>query len=61
VAICEVLVVDDAIRQMIFEGVSTGTIVESARKRGMRSLLEDGITKASEGLTTIAEILRVAG
>ena len=61
VAICEVLVIDDAIRQMIFEGRSTGTIVEAARKHGMRSLLEDGMLKASQGLTTVAEVMRVAG
>ncbi|MDY0385303.1 GspE/PulE family protein [Trichlorobacter sp.] len=61
VAICEVLVVDDAIRQMIFDGSSTGSIIEAARKNGMRSLLEDGIMKAAQGLTTVAEVLRVAG
>jgi len=61
VAICEVLVVDDAIRQMIFDGSSTGSIIEAARKKGMRSLLEDGIMKAAQGLTTVAEVLRVAG
>ena len=53
--------IDDAIRQMIFEGRSTGTIVEAARKHGMRSLLEDGMLKASQGLTTVAEVMRVAG
>lgn len=61
VSICEILVIDDGIRQMIFEGSSTGAIVEAARKRGMRSLLEDGMLKASEGVTTVAEVLRVAG
>ncbi len=60
-SICEVLVIDDEIRQMIFDGSSTAAIAEAARKRGMRPLLEDGILKAAEGLTTMAEVMRVAG
>lgn len=60
-AICEVLILNDQIRQMIFEGASTGAIVAVARKHGMTSMLEDGLHKAIEGLTTIAEVIRVAG
>jgi len=30
-----------------------------ARKRGMQTMFEDGLSKAAEGLTTIEEILRV--
>jgi type II secretory ATPase GspE/PulE/Tfp pilus assembly ATPase PilB-like protein len=59
--ICEVLILNDQIRQMIFEGASTGVIVAVARKHGMTSMLEDGLRKATEGLTTIAEVIRVAG
>lgn len=59
--ISEVLPMNDQIRQMIFEGASTGIIVATARKHGMTSMLEDGLSKAVEGLTTIAEVIRVAG
>lgn len=59
--ISEVLPMNDQIRQMIFEGASTGIIVATARKHGMTSMLEDGLNKAVDGLTTIAEVIRVAG
>ncbi|MDK9719384.1 MAG: GspE/PulE family protein [Trichlorobacter sp.] len=61
VSICEVLVVDSRIRQLIFEGASTGTIMELAVAEGMIPLQLDGINKAAAGVTTLAEVLRVAG
>lgn len=61
VAINEVLVLDDKVRQLVFERASSGAILEAARTAGMRSLLDDGLLKAAEGLTTIEEVLRVAG
>jgi type II secretory ATPase GspE/PulE/Tfp pilus assembly ATPase PilB-like protein len=61
VSICEVLVVDSRIRQLIFEGASTGAIMELAVAEGMTPLQQDGINKAAAGITTLAEVLRVAG
>jgi len=61
VSICEVLVVDSRIRQLIFEGASTGAIMELAVAEGMIPLQQDGINKAAAGITTLAEVLRVAG
>lgn len=61
VAINEVLVLDDKVRQLVFEKASSGSILEAARACGMHSLLEDGLLKAAEGVTTIEEVLRVAG
>jgi type II secretory ATPase GspE/PulE/Tfp pilus assembly ATPase PilB-like protein len=61
VSICEVLVVDSRIRQLIFEGASTGAIMELAVAEGMIPLQQDGINKAAVGITTLAEVLRVAG
>lgn len=61
IAICEVLVLDDRVKQLVFERASSGVIMEAARGGGMRSLIEDGILKAVEGLTTIEEVMRVAG
>jgi len=61
VAINEVLVLDDRVKQLVFERASSGAILEAARSVGMRSLLDDGLLKAAEGLTTIEEVLRVAG
>ena len=61
ISICEVLVVDIRIRQLIFEGASTGAIMELAVAEGMIPLQQDGINKAAAGVTTLAEVLRVAG
>lgn len=60
-AICEILAVDEQIRQLIFERASSGSIIEVAAQAGMTSLKANGIAKAAEGLTTIEEVLRVAG
>ncbi len=60
-SICEVLILNDHLRQMVFEGASTGNILAMAKKHGMTTLLEDGLRKAMEGLTTIEEVMRVAG
>lgn len=61
VSICEVLVIDSRIRQLIFEGASTGAIMELALAEGMISLQHDGVLKAAEGVTTLSEVMRVAG
>ena len=60
-SVCEVLVVSEQIRQKIFEGASTSLINEMAIAEGMTSLYHDGVNKAAQGLTTLAEIARVAG
>jgi type II secretory ATPase GspE/PulE/Tfp pilus assembly ATPase PilB-like protein len=57
-SINEVLVVDDAIRNLIGERASAATIRKYASENGMTTLLENGTTKASEGETTLEEILR---
>ncbi len=61
VSICEILTVDSAIRQLIFEGASIDSILKAAAVEGMGTLLEDGLNKVAEGITTINEVLRVAG
>lgn len=61
ISICEVLTISPRIRQMIFEGASSNSIAETAAKEGMHTLLQDGLMKAAEGVTSIAEVWRVAG
>ncbi len=34
-------------------------IMKAARKQGMKTLLEDGLLKATNGITTLEEIIRV--
>ena len=57
--IYEVLEVDDEIGKMIVENASADQIEESARKKGMLTMSEDGFIKAALGITSIEEILRV--
>jgi len=57
--IYELLVVDDAIRQLILTKSTAQIIRETARKKGMTTLREDGWKKVAEGITTVEEVLRV--
>lgn len=60
VAIFEVMQVTNAIAQLAKEKAASDQIREAARKDGMVTLLEDGIEKIKQGLTTIEEVLSVA-
>jgi general secretion pathway protein E len=57
--IYEMLVVDDEIRKMILRDVDSMQLRDVARKRGMITLLEYGVKKIKEGVTTLSEVLRV--
>lgn len=57
--IFELLVVTDEIRKMIVRQTDANLIRSEARRQGMRTLLEDGIRKATAGRTTLGEVLRV--
>lgn len=59
--ITEVLVINDDIREMLLKGKTSLEISRYARdSQGMRLLFEDAIDKMGEGLTTLAEVYRVA-
>ena len=60
IAIHEVLTIDDEIRQLIMQSASAAKIRNYVRKEGMKFLLDDGLRKVKEGLTTTEEVLRVA-
>lgn len=57
--IFELLVINDKIREIVFEKVSSSVIKEKARTLGMITLREDGMKKVLKGITTIAEVMRV--
>ncbi len=59
IGIYEVLNVSTSIKDLIIKGSTTEDIELQARKEGMLTMLEDGIFKAAQGLTTIEEVLRV--
>jgi len=57
--IYEILLVSDAIRQMIVERRSAADIKIDALEHGMRTLRMDGWRKVLGGVTTLEEVLRV--
>jgi len=59
VAICEVLVCNSMIREMISSNATEEAILKAAVNNGMRYITEDGIEKGKQGITSIEELLRV--
>ena len=59
VGIYEMLAVDDNLRDVIARNPNVSEFRRLCLERGMNSLRQDGINKASEGLTSIQEVLRV--
>ncbi len=60
IPIAEALVPDREIEDMVLKRSSSSEILSVARKKGMISLLEDGISRVLDGVTTIDEVRRVA-
>uniref|UniRef100_UPI001495756A GspE/PulE family protein n=1 Tax=Serratia marcescens TaxID=615 RepID=UPI001495756A len=57
--IMEFLVINDALRRAVMRRDGMGEIERIAREAGMRTMYEDGLSKALSGQTTIEEVLRV--
>ena len=60
IIISEVLEVNENIQQLIKPGVSSSEIELRARQLGMHTMLEDGLQKCIQGITTQEEVRRVA-
>ena len=59
VGIYEMLAVDDSLRDVIARNPNVSEFRRMCLERGMKSLRQDGVNKASEGMTSIQEVLRV--
>jgi len=57
--IFEFLKVTDEVRALILGRKDSQVVKEKARRRGMRTLREDGWLRVKEGVTTVRELLRV--
>jgi len=57
--ISEIFIVNEYISHLIAEGKDKLEILKVAKEYGFVSMIEDGINKIKEGITTIEEILRV--
>ncbi len=59
VGIHEVLKMTPTIKDLIMKGATASAIEEQAKSEGMMTMIEDGIFKSVQGITTIEEVLRV--
>ncbi len=55
----ELLVLSEEIRRMVMKHATSGEIEQQARREGMRTMYEDGLLKALQGVTSAEEVLRV--
>ncbi len=56
--IFEILLLNERLKQLIIDGVSTADIRKAARESGMRMLREAGIAAIYDGATTIEEVVK---
>jgi type IV pilus assembly protein PilB len=60
IGLFEVLEINETIRRLITDRTkTTDDIFAAARKQGLRLIVEDGVNKLKDGLTTVTEIMRV--
>ncbi len=59
VALYEVMVITDDLKELILNGASSMELREAAVQGGMKTLRMSGITKLKEGVTTLEEVVRV--
>jgi len=59
IGIHEVLPVSSSVKKLIMEGATSEDIEKQARNEGMLTMIEDGMYKVAQGVTTIEEVLRV--
>ncbi|MEP9410570.1 MAG: type II/IV secretion system protein [Candidatus Brocadia sp.] len=58
-ALFEVMPMDEEIKRLAMRGASSAAIRKVALERGMRDIKMDGMMKATKGITSISEVLRV--
>ena len=59
VGVFELITVNEKIRSLIADNVPDTTIRKALREEGFKSLIQDGISKIEQGITTPDELLRV--
>ena len=59
IALYEVMPVGPEIKEMLLEGASADELKKTAIRLGMKTLRMSGLTKVTEGVTSIEEVMRV--
>lgn len=57
-ALLEVMVMTDRLREIILDGGSTANLADAARESGMRTLRESGLRAIYDGDTSVEEVIR---
>jgi len=57
VAIHELLLINQDLRQLIADRADIGKMREASKNAGMKTLVEDGLAKVAEGITSIEEVM----
>ncbi|MCP4888287.1 ATPase, T2SS/T4P/T4SS family [Rubripirellula sp.] len=58
IALFELMVMNDTMREMVLANASTDELRDEARKHGMTPLRDFGIAVAADGITTLDEVIR---
>lgn len=58
-AIYEVMIIDSTFHEAIVDETPVAELEQIARAGGMKTMFEDGVSKAFHGLTTVEEVLRI--
>ncbi len=59
IAIYEIVLIDDRLKELISKGAGLGEIKNAVKEMGVRSLLQGGIKKIEEGITSVEEVLSI--
>ena len=57
-AIFEIMLLNDELRELIMKAVSTNVLRSEARRMGMRTLREGGLLSIYDGMTTVDEVVK---
>jgi general secretion pathway protein E len=57
--IYELLIVDEEFQKAVARSPEANTVRQAALKTGMKTLVNDGISKVRQGITSLEEVLRV--
>ena len=58
IALFEIMLMSDRIRDMIMDGASTQELQNAAREEGMQTLRDAGLIHIYDGVTTIEEVVK---
>ena len=59
IGIYEVMEMSESLRELILKRATSDSLMETATKEGMTTMLDDGLEKVFTGITTLQEVIRV--